>query len=60
MKGEVVRVEEDCIALYFFEIDLDSFFHLRNIVYYNTEDADKIENEFPGQISDDIPDDFVD
>ena len=60
MKGEVVRVEEDCIALHFFEIDLDSFFHLRNIVYYNTEDADKIENEFPEQISDDIPDDFGD
>lgn len=60
MKGEVVRTEEDSIALHFFEIDLDSFFHLRNIVYYNTEDADKVEEEFLGQISDDIPDDFED
>ncbi|MCK5232369.1 MAG: PilZ domain-containing protein [Desulfobulbaceae bacterium] len=60
MKGEVVRTEEDFIALHFFEIDLDSFFHLRNIVYYNTEDADKVEEEFLGQISDDIPDDFED
>ncbi|HEX9714320.1 MAG TPA: PilZ domain-containing protein, partial [Desulfurivibrionaceae bacterium] len=37
MKGTVVRVEEDGLALHFYEMDLDSFFHLKNILYYNSE-----------------------
>ena len=50
MKGEVVRCEEDGIALRFYEIDLDSFYHLKNIVYYNTENPDEFNEEFPGHI----------
>ena len=53
MKGEIVRVDDTSVALHFFEIDLDSFFHLRNIVYYNSEDADKVEHEFLGPVYDD-------
>jgi len=45
MRGEIVRVEHDSIALKFTEIDLDSFYHLKNIIYYNSEDPDKIETE---------------
>jgi len=45
MKGEVVREDKDGIALRFTEIDLDSFYHLKNIVYYNTEDPDNIDSE---------------
>lgn len=45
MTGEVVRVEEDGVALRFSEIDLDSFFHLRNIVYFNSENPDVVEEE---------------
>ncbi len=60
MKGRIVRIDEDGIALHFYEIDLDSFFHLRNIVYYNAEDADKIEDEFMGHLTDDVPDEFQD
>lgn len=45
MKGEVVRVGADGIALHFIEIDLDSFYHLKNIVYYNAEDPERIHSE---------------
>ncbi|MDA8163846.1 MAG: PilZ domain-containing protein [Desulfobacteraceae bacterium] len=46
MKGKVVRVEARGIALRFSEIDLDSFTHLKNIIYYNTEDPDVLQEEW--------------
>ena len=42
IKGEVIRVEDDGIAMEFKEMELDSFIHLRNIVFY----ADKELHEF--------------
>ena len=45
MKGEVVRVDPDGLALHFTEIDSDSFFHLKNIIYYNSKDSDQIDFE---------------
>ncbi len=48
MKGKVVREEADRVALHFTEIDLDSFYHLKNIIYYNSEDPDTIEQELMG------------
>lgn len=45
MKAEIVRMEADRIGLHFIEIDLDSFYHLKNIIYYNSEDPDAIEQE---------------
>ena len=45
MKGKVVRVTAEGIGIQFTEIDLDSFYHLKNIVYYNAEDPDQIETE---------------
>jgi hypothetical protein len=51
MKGEVVRVEPGGIALRFSEIDLDSFTHLRNIIYYNIEDPDILDHELLGSAS---------
>ena len=42
MRGKVVRVQGDGVAICFFEIDLDSFYHLKNIVYYNTENPDEV------------------
>jgi len=35
MDGEVVRVEENGIALQFLDVDQDSFCHLQNIVFFN-------------------------
>jgi len=45
MRGEVMRVREDGVGLHFSEIDLDSFFHLKNIIYYNSGDPDVLEAE---------------
>lgn len=50
MKGTVVRVEEDGLALHFYEMDLDSFFHLKNILYYNSGDPDALDEELSAQI----------
>ena len=46
MRGEVVRVQPDGVAIKFFEIDLDSYYHLKNIVYYNSENPDELTGEF--------------
>ena len=46
MEGQVVRNDGSGLAVNFTSMDPDSFFHLRNIVYYNAEDADDLE-EFP-------------
>lgn len=35
MTGEVVRSQEDGVALQFLEVDEDSFYHLQNIVYFS-------------------------
>ena len=45
MKGKIVRVDADSIALHFTEIDIDSYYHLKNIIYYNSNDPDSIEQE---------------
>lgn len=45
MKGEVVRVEGNRTGFHFIEIDLDSFYHLKNIIYYNSENPDVIDQE---------------
>jgi len=39
MTGEVVRVQDDGIALEFCEVDEDSFYHLQNIVYFSYKHA---------------------
>ncbi len=46
MRGEVVRLEDKGIGIRFTEIDLDSYTHLRNIIYYNCADPDSLA-EFP-------------
>jgi len=50
MKGEVTRVEPDGLGLRFKEIDLDSFYHLKNILYYNSDNPDQLDDEFNAQI----------
>ena len=51
MKGELVRVEANGVGLKFFEIDLDSFYHLKNILYYNSGDPDVLEEEFQHRLA---------
>lgn len=45
MQGEVVRITAKGLAIKFIEIDLDSFNHLKNIVYYNSGNADELTKE---------------
>ena len=45
MQGEVVRAEENGLGLHFCETDLDSFYHLKNILYYNSENPDMLDDE---------------
>ena len=35
LAGEVVRPQEDGVPLHFLEVDEDSFYHLKNIVYFS-------------------------
>ena len=43
--GKVSRIAQNCIGFTFEKIDLDSYTHLKNIVSYNIDDADKIMEE---------------
>lgn len=43
--GKVIRVAEDGIAFSFEKIDLDSYTHLKNIIAYNIDDAEKVMEE---------------
>ncbi|MBU0481684.1 MAG: PilZ domain-containing protein [Proteobacteria bacterium] len=51
MKGKVARLEKNGVGLKFSEIDLDSFYHLKNILYYNSGDPDVLEEEFQRQLA---------
>lgn len=45
IRAKVVRWDNKGLAFTFEEIDMDSFFHLRNILYYNSGDPDRIDKE---------------
>lgn len=52
--GKVSRVAENGIGFTFEKTDLDSYSHLKNIVSYNFEDADKIMEEIHHAIDEKI------
>jgi hypothetical protein len=41
----VARADGERMAVQFQEMDLDSIFHLKNILYYNSGDPDRIDRE---------------
>ncbi|MFH1217803.1 MAG: PilZ domain-containing protein [Pseudomonadota bacterium] len=43
MQGEVVRLGKNGAGVRFDELDIDTFLHLKNIVYFNADDPDKLE-----------------
>uniref|UniRef100_I2PZW3 PilZ domain-containing protein n=1 Tax=Desulfovibrio sp. U5L TaxID=596152 RepID=I2PZW3_9BACT len=45
LKGTIVRSSHDGMAIDFESMDESAFFHLRNMVRYSSEDADKIDQE---------------
>ena len=52
--GKVSRIGENGIGFSFEKTDLDSYTHLKNIVSYNIDDADKITEEIHHAIDDKI------
>lgn len=52
--GKVSRIGENGIGFTFEKTDLDSYTHLKNIVAYNTDDADKIMEEIHQAIDEKI------
>jgi hypothetical protein len=43
--GKVCRVADDGLGFTFEKIDLDSYTHLKNIIAYNIDDAEKVMEE---------------
>jgi hypothetical protein len=50
MQGEVIRVSDEGVGLHFVELDPDTFFHLKNIIYYNSKDHDQAEESFTADL----------
>lgn len=50
LMGRKVRQTTSGVAIEFTEMDLDSFTHLRNLVAYNSDDADAIIDEYYSSI----------
>jgi len=45
INGKIARLDKSAIAIQFTHIDMDSLFHLKNLVRYNAPDPDAVENE---------------
>lgn len=50
VKGRVQRITEDGIAMLFTEVGLEAYEHLHNLVLLNTDDPEKVEQEFDDHI----------
>ena len=48
--GHVTRIADDGFAVEFSEIPIDDYDHLRNLVLYNSEVVDRVEEEFDGHL----------
>ncbi len=46
VKGKVQRITEEGIAILFTEVGLEAYEHLHNLVMLNTDDPEKVEQEF--------------
>ncbi len=45
IEGRVVRAEEGGMAIFFDAMDIDAFIHLKNILYFNSGDPERIDRE---------------
>lgn len=50
VKGRVQRITEEGIAMLFTEVGLEAYEHLHNLVMLNTDDPDKVEQEFSSHL----------
>ncbi len=50
VRGRVVRCDGQQMGLHFVEVELDSFHHLRNLILYNAEEPESVEEEFSSSL----------
>ena len=50
VKGRISRQGEGGLGVSFDGIDLDSYWHLKNLLLYNAQDPDALEREFPDPV----------
>jgi hypothetical protein len=58
-EGKVCRVGENGLGFSFEKIDLDSYTHLKNIIVYNSDDAEKVIEEIYHAIDEKLATDKV-
>ncbi len=46
LNGKILRHERTGMAIQFSDIDLDAFFHLENLIKYNTDEIDTVKKQF--------------
>lgn len=46
LDGKITRHENIGMGIEFRDLDLDAFFHLKNLITYNTDKIDKVKKEF--------------
>jgi hypothetical protein len=46
LNGKILRHENIGMAIQYRDIDLDAFFHLKNLIKYNTDEIHMVEKEF--------------
>jgi PilZ domain len=46
LRGRVARVDRGGLAVEFLGMGLDAFYHLRNLVMFNSDDQARVEREF--------------
>jgi hypothetical protein len=46
LRGRVARVDRAGLAVEFLDMGLDTFYHLRNLVMFNSDDQARVEREF--------------
>ena len=46
LDGKIMRHENVGMAIQFKNVDMDAFFHLKNLISYNTNQVGKLEDEF--------------
>lgn len=49
-RGTVARHEDDGMSIAFSELDGDTYEYLRNLILYNSPDADRTEEEFDAHV----------
>jgi hypothetical protein len=46
LDGKIMRHENIGMAIQFKDVDMDAFFHLKNLIAYNTNQVGKLKDEF--------------